>query len=185
MIDNDFFSHAIEMNTTPNNIFRILKEVFSELEIEPTLHPLVYQNEVLISNTIIKAVLDNNIIKVASFDDIHQNDEGIKLYYSFLITELYKKLTGLELDLQNDTVFSFWKKGMSLGEIHSLTTCLICGCSIFLSDDGDSQRLKHIIENNSLGKVEVHNRQAVVDMIREKGTILARKELRSFAHSQS
>ena len=72
----------------------------------------------------------------------------------------------------------------SLGEIHSLSTCLLCGCGLFLSDDDDSQKIKYIIKQNFGVDIAVHNRQAVVDLLRENGTTLSRHERKSFAHAR-
>ena len=183
MIDNDFLDHATGMEVSCDDIARVLAEIFCELNVDPMIHPLVMQNEVLRDSAKIKTVLSQDIIKTPTLEDIHHNDPDRIAYYSFLVLELYKKLTGYELEMGEATVFTFWRRRISLGEIHSLSTCLLCGCGVFLSDDGDAQKIKDIIKERFATDIAVHNRQAIVTLLREKGTILSRKELRSFAHS--
>ena len=182
MIDNDFINKIVEMNKSDNDFIRVVTEVFRELNVDPAIHPLVLQNEVLTSNIRIQKMLDEQIVKTPAFKDIHKDDETKKIYYSFLVLELYKKLTGVELELGDKTVFTYWSKRSSLGEIHSLATCIICGCGVFLSDDKDSRKLGYIIEQSYWGHILVHSRQAVVNLLREKGTELSRKDLNSFSH---
>lgn len=182
MIDNDFLDHSVSMKASCEDVVRILSEIFLELGVDPMIHPLVMKHEVLNDSKRIKTVLSENIIKLPAFEDIHHNDTNRKAYYSFLVSELYKKFTGYSLDFGENDVFSFWKKGHSLGEIHSLSTCLLCGCGVFLSDDGDSQILRNIIKQTFAVDIAVHNRKAVINLISEKGTNLSRSDRRSFSH---
>ncbi len=184
MIDNDFLDHAISMDFSSEDVVRILAKIFCELEVEPMIHPLVMQNEVLTDSVKTRAILNQEIIKFPTLEDIHHNDPNRISFYSYLVLELYKKLTGYKLDLGDSTVFTFWKRRISLGEIHSLSTCLLCGCGLFLSDDKDAQKIKEIIKQSFATDIAVHNRQAVVDLLQEKGTELSRKERRSFAHTR-
>ena len=183
MIDNDFLDHATSMEVSCDEITRILKEIFDELNVEPMIHPLVMQNEVLRDSVKIKTVFSQDIIKTPTLEDIHHNDPDRISYYSFLVLELYKKLTGYELEMGEATVFTFWKRRISLGEIHSLSACLLCGCGVFLSDDKDAKKIKDIIKESFNTDIAVHNRKAVVTLLREKGTMLSRRALQSFAHS--
>ena len=183
MIDNDFLDHVVSMNFNSTEIVRILSVVFSGLNVEPMIHPLVVQNEVLVDSTKISAVLNQDVIKLPTLEDIHENDPARIAYYSYLVLELYKKFTGYELEIGEATVFTFWKRRCSLGEIHSVSTCLLCGCGLFLSDDSDSQKIKNIIKQNFAVDIAVHNRRAVIELLREKGTTLSKHERKAFAHS--
>ena len=71
----------------------------------------------------------------------------------------------------------------SLGEVHSVATCLTCGCGIFLSDDNDSKMLQRFIAEKSIGKISVYNRKELVDMhLDQGGTKLPRKVRQSLTH---
>lgn len=96
-----------------------------------------------------------------SFDDIFQGDEGKKAYYMFLVPELYNALMGRRFPEDKD-VFTFWIRQNSLGEIHSVSMCLVSECAIFLSDDGDSKALKNIVNQRAMGAIEVFNRNEIV-----------------------
>ena len=181
LIDNDFLNHALDMKKSDEEVILIISEIFHELSVEPAIHPLVLENEVLEKHKASR-IFSEKIIKTPTLDDIHENNEAKQLYYANMVQELYKKFTGSELDLRGETVFTFWCRQASLGEIHSLATCLLCGCGIFLSDDKDSLILKRIIEENFLVQIIVHNRQAVVDELRARDSTLSRKDLRALAH---
>lgn len=182
VIDNDFLSHAIEMKKSDDEVVEILSHIFYDLRVNPIMHPLVVKHEVLPNSTRINKIFSENIVGTPSFSDIHNNDTSKMAYYSILVLDLYKRLTGSTLDLGSETVYTFWRRNESLGEVHSLSTCLVCECGIFLSDDKDSQFLKNIIQEQYGKQIEVYNRQTVVDVLRDIGTTLSRKELRPFAH---
>ena len=182
IIDNDFINGIVDMNQTEDDMVLIATDVFRELNVNPVVHPLVFKNEVQTDHPRTIRLFEENVVKELTFEDIHDNDDAKKNYYSFIVLELYKKLNGENLDIGKKTVFDYWQKRHSLGEIHSLSTCLLCGCGLFLSDDKDSQRLKKIIEDTFLTKIDVHSRQVVVDLLREKGTSISRKKLQSFSH---
>ena len=182
IIDNDFINGIVDMQQTEEEMIFIASDVFGELNLTPLIHPLVLKHEVRIDHCRTKRLLEENVVKELTFKDIHNNDEAKKAYYSLIVFELYKKLTGESLNVGNKTVFDFWKKKQSLGEIHSLATCLLCGCGVFLSDDKDSKALKAIIEDTFLITIDVHSRQAVVALLREKKTSIPRKKLQSFSH---
>ena len=47
--------------------------------------------------------------------------------------------------------------------VHSVAMCLICGFGLLLSDDRGSKALKQIVEQQSLGQIDIYNRQEVFD----------------------
>ena len=79
----------------------------------------------------------------------------------FLVPELYNTLMGRRFPEDKD-VFTFWIRQNSLGEIHSVSMCLVSECAIFLSDDGDSKALKNIVNQRAMGAIEVFNRNEIV-----------------------
>ena len=186
VIDNDFTGHLAEAHLTDEILAERLNTIFSELGLSIVMHPLVYEHELLKDAPRIAMLFDRNILNKAEFVDIHQNDPGKKAYYTFLMTNLYRDLRGEALPLSGEKIFTGWKKGASLGEVHSVVMCLICGCGIFLSDDGDSKVLQNLIKDKALGNVNVYNRRELVDVHLEQGkTKIPRKERQSLAHSRS
>lgn len=160
-VDNDFINKVAQIKTGTMSPENILGEIFAALQIHGIMHPLVYEKELLKDRPGIKAIFDKNVVEYVSFDDIFQGDEGKKAYYMFLVPELYNALMGRRFPEDKD-VFTFWIRQNSLGEIHSVSMCLVSECAIFLSDDGDSKALKNIVNQRAMGAIEVFNRNEIV-----------------------
>lgn len=181
-IDTDFIGHVIKMDRPIEEIARIWQEIFMTLEISAIIHPLVYKFEIDHENKKLSAFLGKGLIDKPSFDDILQKDESKKAYYKYLVLELYRLLTGDSLSEDID-VFTYWCRQKSLGEVHSMSMCLICGCGMFMSDDGDSKNLSRIIKQQTLGEINVYNRKELIEKYKENGTVnLQRPDIRSFSH---
>ena len=185
-IDNDFTGHLVEAHLDDDHLAELLKVIFSELGLSIVMHPLVYEYELLKEKPRITMLFDRGIVNKAEFTDIHQDDPIKKSYYAFLVANLYRDLRGEPLPLSGEDIFTRWLRRVSLGEVHSVAMCLICGCGIFLSDDGDSKVLQNFIKDKALGNVNVYNRKELVDVHLKQGqTKIPRKERHSLAHSKS
>lgn len=180
-IDNDFLQKALEMQREEERIIYILSKLFQCIGHNPVIHPLVFQKEVM-HNSITEKLFAQQIIGTPTWEEIHQNNEAKIQYYTYMLLELYNKFWGVPLDLGKSTVFTYWKREKSLGEIHSLAMCLLCNCGMFLSDDDDSQRISKLIESYFNKKIVVYTRENVSDIARNNGIELSRSDLRSFAH---
>lgn len=183
-VDNDFLNHIAETKLPREDIVRILAEVFSGLRVSGIIHPLVFEKEVLSSDSTISYIFEQGIIGQPPFEDIFGCDKNKEKYYCYLIPELFKSLTGQAFpDPQN--VCTYWVRQQSLGEIHSVGMCLICNCGVFLSDDNDSKALRNIVEAHSLGRINVYNRSdAIAQYEKCECAVLNRKEKRVFSHSR-
>lgn len=156
-IDNDFLSHVAESKLTVEVVKSTLSTSFSILSRTAIIHPLVYSHEVMIDNPIIKSIFQDGIIVRPTMPDIIGEAEEKKEYYCYLVNELYASLHATPIPVSD--ILTDWKRGSSLGEVHSLTLCVLTNCAMFLSDDAGSKQLKGIIEQKSLGRVEVYNRK--------------------------
>ena len=131
-----------------------------------------------------KLLFQKQTVQKAEFSDIFQGDANKQAYYIFLVTQLYRKLTGKVLPVSGNAVLSYWARQNSLGEVHSISMCLICQSGIFLSDDGDSKELKKHVEQMALGKIDVYNRTDFFDKHMNEGiNKIARNEKRSLTHT--
>lgn len=185
VVDNDFISHLMESKLDSTKLIAVLNIVFSDMGLTAVMHPLVYQNELMHDDARIELVFREKVIQKAEFSDIFQGNTSKKSYYIFLVTQLYRKLTGNTLQVSGDAVLSYWVRHNSLGEVHSISMCLVCQSGIFLSDDGDSKRLKNYVEQMSLGKIDVYNRTEFFEKHMNEGVNkLARSERRSLTHSK-
>lgn len=182
-VDNDFINHIADTKMDEDRILNLLRIILSELKLSAIIHPLVYKYEVLKENKCIARMFQENIIEIPTFEDIFCGDPGRKAYYYFLVTELYNAIQGEPCPFAGDEILSKWKRMQSLGEVHSLSMCLICGCGLFLSDDNDSKRLASYIAARALGRVAVYNRKELIDKHIEDGeTSIPRGERKSLAH---
>ncbi len=87
------------------------------------------------------------------------------------------------LHIGKESVFTYWKRQSSLGEIHSISLCIITGCGVFLSDDNDSQYLANIIKNQFMQEISVYSRSDIADKMKEQGLLNSNKR-KVFAHKK-
>lgn len=188
MVDTDFVNHVAAMNKAPSEVVRIFNDVMSGLGVNALMHPLVRKNEILSPNANLSELFSQKAIEVISLEDIFSKDEEKKGYYEYLVKELYSALHGVTLAPTTD-VFTYWKSGDSLGEIHSTSLCLLCGYGLFLSDDSDAKHLKSLIQMRALGNIQVYNRKDVIEAYlkneRPQNDTLSRHERRAFVRAGS
>lgn len=186
VVDNDFINHLADSKISEKDLLSALNCIFSELELVAAIHPLVFSNEVLIEKVRVKLLFDGNIIQKAEFSDIFSDNSDEELYYYYLVQELYYSLTGEKLPASGKQIQLYWKRGKSMGEVHSLSMCLVCGCGLFLSDDGDAKRLRDYIKRKSIGSITVYDRTELIDKHLQEGkTQLPRATRKSLAHKRN
>ena len=180
-IDTDFLIHISETKCTVNDLLKYLAIAFEKQNLCGVMHPLVYEKELPKDFPVIQEIFKNNIVHVVSLKEIFAGEDGEdrRAYYSFLVPELFKKLNGADLPFIN--IFNDWKHKCSLGEVHSISLCLTCGCKLFLSDDNDSKRLWRLIESD-FGGFEVLTRSDFFNSSKLEGS-LPRAIRRQLAHS--
>ena len=185
-VDNDFVNHLIECKLPDSQLISDLQTIFSDLNLTAIMHPLVYENELLIDKHRVALLFSESVIHKVEFNDIFQGNPEYKAYYFYLIEELFHSLRGESFPVSGDQILTYWVRQQSLGEVHSISMCLTCGCGIFLSDDWDSKRLKRYIDRIALGSIEVYNRQELVSKhIEEAEKSLPRSDRQSLTHGIS
>lgn len=180
LVDNDFFEHLVEIKLRSDEIAEIVKKALKSLSISAGMHPLIYKQEFVDSQNR-RYFFDNNVISHFEFSDMFDPDSPEEMYYCWLIPELYRKFTGENLKADGKEVMTYWERGKSLGEVHSMTACLVCGCGMFLSDDHGSKQLKRIISRDYSAEITVYTRKEFTEAL-PSGTI-SRKESRVLSHS--
>lgn len=167
IVDNDFMNHLVDSKLSDEQLITNLRFIFSSLELSTVVHPLVYKYEVLRDNKRIQTLFQESIVQQMSFSDAFECNSDAEAYYCYLVGELYGYLKGTEFPATGRDILTYWKRKESLGEIHSMSMCMTCGCGIFFSDDSDSKRLAEYIIQKSLGKVDVYNRNEMIDKYME------------------
>ena len=186
IVDNDFTNHLVDCHLPDQTLVDDLNIILSELGLVAVMHPLVYENELLKGKPRVKLLFDQKVFSKAEFLDIFQDDAGRKAYYIQMVRNLYHTLMGEEFPVSGENVLTYWVRGQSLGEVHSFATCLLCGCGIFLSDDGDAKTLKRNLDRSLIDRVNVYSRQEFMDkFMAESEMKLGRKDRRALTHSSS
>ena len=163
-LDTDFIGHIVETRMEEDQIIYNLQLLFNEAELTPIVHPLVYDKEIKEVNVKFDFLFDRNIIQKVEFDEIFQGDDDKKEYYIFLIKEFFKYIFGQTFPKESCDVLTYWKSSSSLGEMHSLAMCTVCGCHLFLSDDKGSKDLKTYMKNKSINnEIKVYNREEFIN----------------------
>ena len=184
IVDNDFINHLASSRIADDLLVCTLLDIFNSLSVAAAIHPLVYDKELFPQTDRIKLLFQKEVIRRLTFDDAFEQDSDKETYYCYLVAELYSYLNGYSLPVAGREVLNYWKRRESLGEVHSLSLCLVCDCGIFLSDDSDSKRLAEYIIRKSLGTVCVYNRKELIDKsINEAATQIPRKIRQSLGHT--
>ena len=159
-VDTDFLIHVSETKCTPEETLKYLVIAFQKFERIGIAHPLVYENEMPKDHAVVAEIFRAGIIQIIQWGDIFGGDEGEerKQYYEYLVPQIFRKLTGLDFPVRD--IFNDWKRQCSLGEVHSISLCLVCECDLFLSDDSDSKRIQRLIKED-FGEVRVLSREEI------------------------
>ena len=186
IVDNDFTNHLVDCRLPDQQLVDDLNIMFSGLDLAAVMHPLVYEKELLKDKPRVKLLFEQNVFSKAEFADIFQGNIGRKAYYIQMVKNLYHTLMGEDFPAAGDKVLTYWVRKHSLGEVHSFATCLLCGCGIFLSDDGDAKTLKRNLDRSLIDRVNVYSRQEFMDkFMAESETKLGRKDRKALTHSSS
>ena len=183
VVDNDVINHVTDIDGSKEEIADIARNVFLAMEVVAIVHPLVYEHEVRKDHEKTAWLFSDGVIGTPSLEDVFQQDPAQRQYYDLLLRDLYHMWKGRAFGDAFPTaedVFSFWKRQESLGELHSMVMCYLCGCGMFLSDDSDSKALRKTMEMNGLEPVTVYSRKEFVEML-PQGAV-PRNKRRAFAH---
>lgn len=172
LVDNDFICHLSESKLRVEDICNAVITVMNILGKQASIHTLVKQHELDISAQaskigLINSLISQKILTEVMFFDIFDEDEdnGKQAYYDLLVQDFYYAQNKESMSLNpGETVTTYWKSQKSLGEIHSLATCIICDCGIFLSDDKDSKKLADYINHKYMGNITIYNRHELFDL---------------------
>lgn len=181
-VDTDFLIHVAETKCAAIDLLKYLAIAFEKLGLCGVMHPLIYEKELPQDMPIIQQVFEDQIIQVVDLDSLFSVEDGEskKAYYSLLVPELFKRLTGQNFPVED--IFNEWKRKCSFGEVHSIALCLVFGCRLFLSDDSDSKQLRKFIDSD-LATFEVLTRKDFFNS-RELGNEIPRPIRRQLSHAR-
>ena len=187
-IDNDFLVHLLDIKKHPD-LEQLIKRFFAALQVQVSMHPMVYQYETaILKNPLCAKLLADSTISIVQLDAIWAGKPGGKRYYSMMVQEIYKDFTGKKYPLPD--VLGNWKAQCSLGEVHTVVMCAFLLWDCFLSDDNEAaSKLQVIVQNKLNWEVNIFSRKnrceslKIVDPSQRQG--LTSSELKKLAHSRT
>lgn len=183
-VDNDFLSGLADCKLTDEKLFPHIHTILTELNLSAVMHPLVFDKEFALQSGRAKMFFTKQLIHKTEFAEMFRSDIDKENYYCSLVQFLYSNLMGKSLPVSADRILTSWKCKENLGEVHSVSMCVLCGYGFFLSDDGHSKILQRILSDSLIGEIEVYNRKELVDKHKQEGkTSISREERRQLSHS--
>jgi len=189
LIDNDFIQHLTKVEYGDEEQWKdLIDRLFKALDYSLAFHELLYRNEVLDEGTssIVKrrvlGLIKEEKVFIESISII-KKDTSKTEYYKIVFEEICNDILGKK---PVDDIFKDWKRGKSLGEIHSLSMCVVCNYKLFLSDDDDSKKIRSFLKRKFVeNSICVYNRDECLDMAIENGASFKRLEKRILKRSFS
>lgn len=168
-----------------------LKKVLIDLDYKLVVHPYIAKNELDMFPHFNKLVEEGFIRKV-EYNEFIEDEYDRELYEQYF-GELYEEMREYfeieqskkqieKLNIPNgQTIYTYRRAGMSLGDVHIILMAFFMKLPIILSEDGDIEFLRSVAVRKISGdsyKLDIYNVMDLIMMIAEKeDTIFSKKEL--------
>ncbi len=175
----------------------IFKKVVSGLEFTPVFHPYIAENE-LDMYPYFQKLVDEDFVRVADYNEFLSDDEDKTLYESYFIDvhnalREYLAAAGGRKQLEKlilpagQTVFTYRKASMSLGDVHMILMAFFLRMPIILTEDSDIGVLRSITKRKMTSesyKLDIYNAVDLLLMIAEMdSTSFSKRDLVDIAKS--
>lgn len=170
----------------------ILKKVLMDLDYKPVVHPYIAEKE-LDMFPLFNELVEEGFIRKAEYSEFIEDEYDKELYEQYFC-ELYEEMREYlkikvakkqieKLDIPNgQTIYTYRRAGMSLGDVHIILMAFFMKLPIILSEDGDIEFLRSIAErkiSSDSYKLDIYNVMDLIIMIAEKeDTTFSKKELK-------
>lgn len=187
IVDTCFFN---KLSNNGKNI-EDFKKVLVDLDYKPVVHPYIAEKELDVFPHFNKLV-EEGFIRKAEYSEFIEDEDDAELYEQYY-PELYeemreyleikgskKRIEKLEIP-KGETIYTYRRAGMSLGDVHMILMAFFMRLPIILSEDGDIEFLrlfaKRKISSNSYN-LDIYNVMDLIMMIAQKeDTTFSKKEL--------
>ena len=167
------------------------KKVLVDLEYEPVVHPYIAEKELDVFPQFNK-LIEEGFIRKAEYSEFIEDEDDAELYEQYF-PELYeemreyleikgskKRIEKLAIP-KGQTIYTYRRAGMSLGDVHMILMAFFMRLPIILSEDGDIEFLRSVakrkISSNSYN-LDIYNVVDLIMMIAQKeDTTFSKKEL--------
>lgn len=187
IVDTCFFN---KLSNNGKNI-EAFKKVLVDLEYKPVVHPYIAEKELDVFPQFNK-LIEEGFIRKAEYSEFIEDEDDAELYEQYF-PELYeemreyleikgskKRIEKLAIP-KGQTIYTYRRAGMSLGDVHMILMASFMRLPIILSEDGDIEFLRSVakrkISSNSYN-LDIYNVVDLIMMIAQKeDTTFSKKEL--------
>ena len=187
IVDTCFFN---KLSNNGKNI-EVFKKVLVDLDYKPVVHPYIAEKELDVFPHFNKLV-EEGFIRKAEYNEFIEDEDDAELYEQYF-QELYEEMReyleikGAKKRIEKlaipkgQTIYTYDRAGMSLGDVHMILMAFFMRLPIILSEDGDIEFLRSVakrkISSNSYN-LDIYNVVDLIMMIAQKeDTTFSKKEL--------
>ena len=187
IVDTCFFN---KLSNNGKNI-EAFKKVLVDLKYKPVVHPYIAEKELDVFPHFNK-LIEEGFIRKAEYSEFIEDEDDAELYEQYF-PELYEEMReyleikGSKKRIENlaipkgQTIYTYRRAGMSLGDVHMILMAFFMRLPIILSEDGDIEFLRSVakrkISSNSYN-LDIYNVMDLIMMIAQKeDTTFSKKEL--------
>lgn len=187
IVDTCFFN---KLSNDGKNI-EAFKKVLVDLDYKPVVHPYIAEKELDVFPHFNKLV-EEGFIRKAEYSEFIEDKDDAELYEQYF-PELYEEMRAYleikgakkqieKLAIPNgQTIYTYRRAGMSLGDVHMILMAFFMRLPIILSEDGDIEFLRSVAKRKISGdsyNLDIYNVIDLIMMIAQKeDTTFSKKEL--------
>ena len=187
LVDTCFFN---KLSNNGKNI-ETFKKVLVDLDYKPVVHPYIAEKELDVFPYFTK-LLEEEFIRKAEYSEFIEDEDDAELYeqyFSQLYEEMREYLEIKESKKQiekfvipkGQTIYTYRRAGMSLGDVHMILMAFFMRLPIILSEDGDIEFLRSVAKrkiSSDSYNLDIYNVIDLIMMIAQKeDTTFTKKEL--------
>lgn len=187
LVDTCFFN---KLSNNGKNI-ETFKKVLVDLDYKPVVHPYIAEKELDVFPYFTK-LLEEGFIRKAEYSEFIEDEDDAELYeqyFSQLYEEMREYLEIKESKRQiekfvipkGQTIYTYRRAGMSLGDVHMILMAFFMRLPIILSEDGDIEFLRSVAKrkiSSDSYNLDIYNVIDLIMMIAQKeDTTFTKKEL--------
>lgn len=187
IVDTCFFN---KLSNDGKNI-EAFKKVLVDLDYKPVVHQYIAEKELDVFPHFNKLV-EEGFIRKAEYSEFIEDEDDAELYEQYF-PELYEEMReyleikGAKKQIEKlaipkgQTIYTYRRAGMSLGDVHMILMAFFMRLPIILSEDGDIEFLRSVAKrkiSSDSYNLDIYNVMDLIMMIAQKeDTTFSKKEL--------
>lgn len=187
IVDTCFFN---KLSNDGKNI-EAFKKVLVDLDYKPVVHPYIAEKELDVFPHFNKLV-EEGFIRKAEYSEFIEDEDDAELYEQYF-PELYEEMReyfeikGSKKQIEKlaipkgQTIYTYRRASMSLGDVHMILMAFFMRLPIILSEDGDIEFLRSVAKrkiSSDSYNLDIYNVMDLIMMIAKKeDSTFSKKEL--------